>query len=319
MKLVVTGALGHIGSRFIRALRPGEFSEVVLVDNLSTQRYASLFDLPPGIPYRFVEDDVLKADLQEIFAGAHAVVHLAAAADAGASFEAPERTEEINFLGAERVARACADAGARLAFVSTTSVYSPRGDTVDEDCPDEDLRPQTPYADSKLRAEQRIRELGRSAGLRFVILRFGTIFGTSPGMRFHTAVNRFCWQASLGRPLTVWRTALEQQRPYLDLGDAVSALDAVIRQDLFRGETYNVLTENASVSRILELLRTFFPDLSVEIVDAAAMNALSYTVGREKFLREGFVYRGSLEAGVRETVRWLENAGASARRAPREG
>ena len=38
MKLLITGALGHIGSRFIHDLRPGEFSEVVLVDNLATRR-----------------------------------------------------------------------------------------------------------------------------------------------------------------------------------------------------------------------------------------------------------------------------------------
>jgi nucleoside-diphosphate-sugar epimerase len=43
MKIVVTGALGHIGSRLIRAL-PDAFpdAEIVLLDDLSTQRYCSL-------------------------------------------------------------------------------------------------------------------------------------------------------------------------------------------------------------------------------------------------------------------------------------
>ena len=47
MKIVVTGALGHIGSRLIREL-PTMFpeAEIVLIDNLSTQRYCSLFNLP---------------------------------------------------------------------------------------------------------------------------------------------------------------------------------------------------------------------------------------------------------------------------------
>ena len=62
------------------------------------------------------------------------------------------------------------------------------------------------------------------AGLRFITCRFGTIFGTSIGMRFHTAVNKFCWQAVIGQPITVWRTALHQYRPYLDLKDAVKAI-----------------------------------------------------------------------------------------------
>jgi len=56
MRVVVTGALGHIGSRLIGAL-PTSFpgSEIVLVDDLSTQRYPSLFDLPEDGRYRFVE------------------------------------------------------------------------------------------------------------------------------------------------------------------------------------------------------------------------------------------------------------------------
>ena len=38
MKLMITGALGHIGSRFIHSLKPGDYEAVVLLDNLSTQR-----------------------------------------------------------------------------------------------------------------------------------------------------------------------------------------------------------------------------------------------------------------------------------------
>ena len=59
-----------------------------------------------------------------------------------------------------------------------------------------------PYAASKVRGEQLLEELGRTAGLRFVTCRFGTIYGVSPGMRFHTAVNKFCWQAAMRLPLT---------------------------------------------------------------------------------------------------------------------
>ena len=51
MKLVVTGALGHNGSWLIHALTPREVTEVVLIDNLSTQRYCSLFNLPAGVAW----------------------------------------------------------------------------------------------------------------------------------------------------------------------------------------------------------------------------------------------------------------------------
>jgi nucleoside-diphosphate-sugar epimerase len=74
MKIVVTGALGHIGSRLIREL-PQIITgpEVVMIDNLMTNRYCSLFNLPPNAKYRFIEADILEIDLDTIFKGADAV------------------------------------------------------------------------------------------------------------------------------------------------------------------------------------------------------------------------------------------------------
>ena len=107
-RIVVTGALGHIGSRLIREL-PIEFpgSEIVMVDNLSTQRYGSLFNLPSQGRYRFIESDILEADLAGIFSGSSAVIHLAAITDAAGSTEIPERLEKVSLSGTERVGHAC--------------------------------------------------------------------------------------------------------------------------------------------------------------------------------------------------------------------
>ena len=68
MKIVVTGGLGHIGSRLIRKL-PLQFSdiEIVIVDNLLTQRYCSLFNLPEKGKYSFIEADVTTVNLEKIF------------------------------------------------------------------------------------------------------------------------------------------------------------------------------------------------------------------------------------------------------------
>jgi len=307
MKIAVTGALGHIGSRFIHGLRPGDGDEIRLIDNLATQRYPSLFDLPQGVPFRFFEADILTADLQALFRGCDAVVHLAAITNAAGSFDNQEQVEKVNFEGTERVAEACVATGSRLLFLSTTSVYGTASEVVDESCPEADLRPQSPYAQSKLRAERRLAELRAARGLRFIACRFGTIYGTSIGMRFHTAVNKFVWQACLGEPITVWRTALQQKRPYLELGDADRALNFILRSDLFDGEVYNVLTDNATVGDIVEIIRKYVPDLSVKLVDSPIMNQLSYTVACEKFTARGFRFEGDLERGIRETVALLRN------------
>jgi len=307
MRIVITGALGHIGSRLIRTL-PDSFPgvEIVMLDDLSTQRYASLFNLPAHVNYRFIEADVLSADLDEVFRGAVAVVHLAAITNAAGSFENAAQVEQVNFAGTERVARACQRAGAPLLFLSTTSVYGTQNAVVDEACSAAELQPQSPYAESKLRAEQMLQTLGREEGLRFVTCRFGTIFGPSPGMRFHTAVNKFIWQACLGHPLTVWSSALDQQRPYLDLEDAARAIEFIIARDRFDREIYNVLTLNATVGEIVETIRGCVPDLVVSMVDARIMNQLSYEVSCAKFTALGFRFTGDLQQRVAESVALLK-------------
>lgn len=304
-KLLVTGALGHIGSRLMHTLRPGEWDEVVLLDDLSTQRFCSLFGLPRDVPFRFVQADVRTANLERWCEGADAVIHLAAITDAAKSFDIQQHVEQVNFAGTERVGQACAAVGCNMVFVSTTSVYGTQAEVVDERCPVDQLQPQSPYAESKLRAEQRLAELALSAGLRFVICRFGTIFGTSVGMRFHTAINKFCWQACLGEPISVWRTALHQRRPYLELGDAVRALRFILTKPLFDNDVYNVLTANATVSEIVELIRAHIPDLQVEFVDTRIMNQLSYTVSCDKFRALGFTFQGNLAQGIAETIALL--------------
>ena len=198
MRILLTGGLGHIGSRFIHDLRPGDFQEVIILDNLATQRYCSLFNLPDGVPFRFIEADILTADLVSLFAGVDAVIHLAAITNAAASFEIQDKVEQVNYTGTEQVARACLTTGSKLLFLSTTSVYGTQNEVVDENCTAEELKPQSPYATSKLRSEFLLQELGKTQGLQFGIFRFGTIYGTSPGMRFHTAVNKFCWQSCPG-------------------------------------------------------------------------------------------------------------------------
>ena len=311
MRIAVTGALGHIGSQLIRDLPVLlDDVEMLLIDNFATQRYCSLFDLPADHRYRFFEGDILKADLASLLAGQDFVIHLAAITDATRSFDRPEEVEEVNFVGAQRVARACGEVDAAFILPSTTSVYGPQGDTVAEDCPESDLNPQSPYAESKLRAEDCVRSMA-AEGLRAVVFRFGTIFGASPGMRFHTAINKFCWQAAQGKPLTVWRTAFDQRRPYLDLSDAVRSVAHAIKADLLRGDVYNVATLNASVRQLVDTIGSFVPSLSVEYVDTEIMNQLSYNVSSEKFTQLGFHFQGDLVAGVRQTLdrlRGISNA-----------
>ena len=309
MKIIVTGAIGHIGSYIVRDLGV-QFpkAEIVMIDNMMTQRYASLFNLPPLGNYHFIEDDVNSIDLKTVFSGANVVIHLAAITDATGSFDRAEELENNNYQSTVKVANACIETGASLIALSSTSVYGTQNDVVDEDCSEEELLPQSPYATTKLKEEKLIAKLCKEKGLKAIHCRFGTIFGASAGMRFHTAVNKFCWQAVMGRPISVWRTAYDQKRPYLDLLDASRAIELIIKNNIFDGRVYNVLTNNSTVREVVDVIREFVPDIEVGFVDSKIMNQLSYEVLDNRFKSHGFISAGSLRRGIGETVSLLSNS-----------
>lgn len=304
--ILVTGALGHIGSRLLRDVSRAAVGRIVMLDNMESQRYASLYDLPGDLKYIFLEDDIRTADFAKIFSeyGVRAVVHLAALTDAANSAGRRQEVMDVNLEGLKRVADACRDAGAALLFPSTTSVYGSQASRVDETC--KELKPQSPYAESKLAAEEYLISQ-KSKGLRFVVCRFGTIYGWSIGMRFHTAVNKFTWQAITGEPLSVWKTAWRQKRPYLDLGDCVRAVNVILERDLFDGEIYNVLTGNHTVEDIAGVIATFVPTLQIDYVDSPIMNQLSYEVDDTKFRSRGFAPHRDLRQGIGDTVAKLKS------------
>src|SRR5207244_4637092 len=99
MKIVVTGALGHIGSRLIREI-PWAFPEadIILLDNLSTHRYCSLFNLPTEGQYRFVEADVLTADLGRLLDGDDVVIQLADISKDTDRFEMKDQVGSVHIV-----------------------------------------------------------------------------------------------------------------------------------------------------------------------------------------------------------------------------
>ena len=246
-----------------------------------------------------------------LFKGADAIIHLAAITDAERSFDNRKYVEHVNYNATVKVAEACLQTDCPMIHISSTSVYGTQDEIVDEDCAIDDLRPQSPYAETKLKEERFLHYLGASKNLRFSIFRFGTICGVSPGMRFHTAINKFCWQAVMGEPLTVWRTAFHQKRPYLTLEDAIAAISFIIENNFFDKTIYNILTENLTVKNIIQFIEKYIKPIEIQYVDSKIMNQLSYEVSTDRIKNKGFIFNGKIKKSIAETIQLLKTAGVS--------
>ena len=134
------------------------------------------------------------------------------------------------------VIKFCKRTKAKLIHISSTSVYGKQTKVVDETCEKKYLKPQSPYADIKLIEEKMLRR--ESKYIKYNTFRFGTISGVSKGIRFHTAVNKFCFNAALSENIIVYRTALNQYRPYLSLKDAFKVFKFCIEKNFFHNDIF---------------------------------------------------------------------------------
>ncbi|PIN90867.1 nucleoside-diphosphate sugar epimerase [Candidatus Pacearchaeota archaeon CG10_big_fil_rev_8_21_14_0_10_34_76] len=303
MKVLVTGGLGHIGSKLIREYAKRDDVELVRVlDNFFVQRYCSLFDLPLNKKYEFIGGDIKnKEDVEKAVKDIDLVVHLAAITDAPSTINNEEETFRVNLEGTKNVLEASAKAGVkRFLFPSTTSVYGEAEGVVDEKTID--LKPASPYAKAKLEAESFVKNAYKELGIETIVLRKGTIFGTSIGMRFHTAVNKFCYLAAMNKPLTVWDSALESKRPYLSLDDDIKALQ-FFEKNGSPGELYNVLTKNYTMHEIIDAIKKHAPETNITITKSPILNQKPYHVDDRKIKELGFVPEGNLDEDIGKTLR----------------
>ena len=97
-------------------------------------------------------------------------------------------------------------------------------------------------------------------------------------MRFHTAVNKFCLDTALNRDITVYKTALNQFRPYLSLTDAFKVFKFSLENSFFKNDIYNALSENCTVNDILNKIKRYKKKINVKLINSPIMNQLSYKI-----------------------------------------
>ena len=299
--VLVTGGAGYVGSVVVDELLERGF-RVRALDALLHGSVPSLLQSWGNPRFEFVKGDVRDAETRtRALEGVSAVVHLAAIVGDPACARQPEVAREVNLEATRSLLTDAEDAGVeRFLFASTCSNYGrmDNGDLADETV---ELKPVSLYAETKVEAEGEV--LGRQQ-LAPTCLRFATVYGTSPRMRFDLTVNEFTRDLEVLDELVVFGEQF--WRPYVHVRDAASAIALVLEAplDLVAGEVFNVgdTRENYRKLDLVEILRERFPNGKVDFVHKDE-DPRDYRVSFEKFAtRTGFKIERSVEDGIDEVL-----------------
>ena len=302
MSLLITGACGHIGSYLAENIHKiKKIKKTILVDNLESNRFCSLFELGKKNKLKFYLRSIEKENSLDDFKNIKYVIHCASMTNAEKSFGKEKEMYKNNLDCLKTVIEFCKKNRVKLIHLSSTSVYGKQAKVVDETCEKKYLKPQSPYADIKLIEERMLKK--ESKNLEYVTFRFGTIAGVSKGIRFHTAVNKFCFNAALGQKIEVYKTALNQYRPYLSVRDAFKVFKFCIEKDFFNNDIYNALSGNYTVSDIIKKIKKIKKNIKISLVKNRIMNQLSYHVDDSKVRKEGLNLNCKIDDDIKNTLK----------------
>ena len=169
MNIVVTGGKGFIGTYVVNDLV--DTHDVTILDNGYRES-----QLPISKNIKIVDGNITDYNLvSNVVNGCDIVIHLAGISQVMTSIKHPSLTFEYNIRGTENIARSCCEAGVKLLFSSSREVYGTQ-----EHRPvktDTELKPDNPYAASKIAGEMLIKAYSKAYGLEYVIFRLSNVYG----------------------------------------------------------------------------------------------------------------------------------------------
>jgi nucleoside-diphosphate-sugar epimerase len=268
MKILLTGGAGYIGSVLTPFLLAAGH-QVRVLDCLA-HGGQSLLGVWAHPCFEFIRGDIRdRAMIRTAVADRDAVVHLAAIVGDPACSREPGLARSTNIDASLALIAESQSAGVeRFIFASTCSNYGKMKDGnlyVDEDS---ELSPVSLYAETKVAVETALLERDRNERWCPTPLRFATIYGVSPRMRFDLTVNEFTLEMLTKKHLTVYGEQF--WRPYVHTRDAARAIELVLSSSpaLVGRRVFNVgaTDQNFQKQQLVEMIRPYAPDAAVEFV-----------------------------------------------------
>lgn len=220
-KVLVTGGAGFIGSHLVEEL-VAKGHQVTVLDNLTTGKQENLASVKDKIT--FIKGDISDVNLlKKAFAKQEYVFHLAAIASVPFSVEHPLETHEINTTGTLKVLIAARDAKVkRVIYSSSAAVYGDEPSLPKKET--SPLKPQTPYALTKLTGEQYTIMFSALYGIETVALRYFNVYGPrqDPKSPYSGVITKFITALKNKTSPTIFGTGI-QTRDFVYVKDVVQA------------------------------------------------------------------------------------------------
>jgi UDP-glucose 4-epimerase len=301
----VTGGAGFIGSHLVDRLAEDN-AEVTVLDDLSTGKTENIEKHVRSKNIQFVKGDVCNFRLvRNLVRDVDAVVNLAAVVSVPRSIENPLLVHKVNATGTLNLLKASLDSDVkRFVQASSAAVYGEA-----EKLPVREnfiLKPVSPYAVSKIAAENYARVFSCVYGLETVCLRFFNVFGPRQAYNPYSGViTVFINELLHDRPPSVFGDG-EQTRDFVSVHDVVSCCMLALTKKGVGGEVFNVSSGKATtVNDLVRLLQKITRRSNLEPIHTKPRcgdirHSWSSIDKARKVL--GYSPRVSLEEGLKELL-----------------
>ena len=309
--ILVTGGAGYVGSGLLRELLSENY-KVTCVDNLMFGG-ESLLDIWHNKNFTFVKCDINDwSAFSEILNSNNfdAVIHLAAIVGDPACKLHSDLATKTNWDSTKWLIDKCKEIGIRkFLFASTCSNYGKMDDPESYLDENSKLAPVSLYAELKVKFEQyMLNDMDKSKDFIPTSLRFSTVYGLSPRMRFDLTVNEFTKELALNRELVIFGEQF--WRPYCHVKDFSNAFITVLRSSADK-VSYNVFnvgdtSENYTKQMLIDEIKKVLPESKIKYVDKDE-DPRDYRVNSDKIKRElGFEITMRVPDGIEEVRRMVQ-------------
>ena len=309
--ILVTGGAGYVGSGLLRELLLKGYN-VTCIDNLLFGG-ESLLDIWHNKNFTFYNCNINDSEkLNEIFSknNFYGVIHLAAIVGDPACKLYSDLATKTNWTSSKWLIEKSKDSGvSKFIFASTCSNYGKMDDPkayVDENSK---LAPVSLYAELKVKFEKyMLDEMKKLDGFSPTSLRFSTVYGLSPRMRFDLTVNEFTKDLALDRELVIFGEQF--WRPYCHVKDFSNAFITVLRSPAEK-VAYNVFNvgdtnENYTKQMLIDEIKKVLPDSKIKYIEKND-DPRDYRVNSDKIKRElGFEISMRVPDGILEVKRMIQ-------------